>query len=139
MVASMPGTPDAVGGSSGLASPASKMLSILFVVGAILAQLMVGFAARKRILKAKNEDGSPERRLRLLENQDAWLDLPLFIGLGGTILAFIFISLDAGVSRILAYSSTAAGIIVAVTLRMYFFQPAREALIRETSAASNES
>lgn len=123
------------GGSSGetadLAPPTSVMLSILFIGFIVVGQVTIGFEARRRILKASSEGQSSAHRLRLLESQDTWLDLPLFVGLAGTILAFIFISLDAGISRMLAYSSTIGGILVAVIIRLAVYQPAREILIRE--------
>lgn len=126
------------GGTADPASPTSMMLSILFIGIIVVAQVMIGFEARRRIVKASSEAESSAHRLRLLESQDTWLDLPLFVGLAGTILAFIFISLDAGISRMLAYSSTIVGILVAVIIRLAVYQPAREILIRKSTAKESQ-
>jgi len=106
-------------------------LSVGFLCLALLTQILIGVAGRSKIIEAKNDSApSPLKRLQLLENRDVWLDLPLFAGLGFTVFAFILISLDAEMSRVLAYSSTVFGILSSVLLRLLVYQPARDELIR---------
>ncbi len=129
-IASMPGSSGGSLGGSELPEPSNLMLSVLFIGLVILLQFAVWFAARSRILRVSEEEESNANRMKLLDNQDTWLDLPLFVGLAGTILAFILISIDAGMSRMLAYLSTVLGILASVLLRLRYYQPTRERLIR---------
>ena len=70
-------------------------------------------------------------RLKRLENLDVFLDLPLFTGLALTVVAFILITLDAGMSRHFAYTSTVVGILSSVSLRIRYLYPLKERLIHE--------
>jgi len=66
-----------------------------------------------------NQKLDSEQKLILIDNMDIYFDLPLYIGLGATILAFIIIvSTGAVNSRIIAYVATLAGILVTVFLRI---------------------
>lgn len=133
LVASVPGGSGGEVSGDGIPEPANRMLSVVFIGLVIVVQLAVLLAARTKIASVAAEKGSIANRIKLLENQDTWLDLPLFVGLAGTICAFVLISIDAGLGRIFAYLSTVLGIIVSVVLRMRYYHPAREKMIRGTT------
>jgi uncharacterized membrane protein len=61
---------------------------------------------------------------------DVFFDLPLFTGLALTVVAFILITLNAGMSRHFAYTSTVVGILSAVSLRIRYLYPLKERLIQ---------
>ncbi|MCB1102805.1 MAG: hypothetical protein KDL10_10600 [Kiritimatiellae bacterium] len=113
------------------ASPAGTSLSMGFILAALAAQVLVWLKARNALNSVLTEGALPaDQRIALLENREGLVDLPLFVGLGFTVVAFIIISVNADMSRILAYSSTVFGILSAISLRLTYLQPIRESLIR---------
>jgi hypothetical protein len=104
---------------------------LMLVVVVIMSQGPCWWAARRKILEIQRDKLSdPALRLRRLENLDIFFDLPLYSGLALTICAFILITtFGVGVSRFLAYSTTFAGIIMSVLLRVGYLYPLREELI----------
>lgn len=91
---------------------------------------------------------SSNEKLTLLKNLDIYFDLPLYIGLGVTILGFIIITLGGLVeARAIAYTATLLGIISAVLMRLKLLKPAQDTLvetkeyreaIKDNSATNNE-
>jgi hypothetical protein len=130
---------DAAAAGSGLASGAapaqgradSALLSGTVVALSLLAHVAIWFWVRSK-LRSIEEDDKTEAALRLqrLENLDVFLDLPLFTGLALTVIAFILITFDAGMSRHFAYTSTVVGILSAVSLRVLFLFPLKERLVQ---------
>jgi hypothetical protein len=113
------------------AAVANPLLSGTVVLLSLLTHAVVWFWVRGK-LKALEDDevSAPALRLKRLENLDVFLDLPLFCGLALTVIAFILITLDAGMSRHFAYTSTVVGILSAVTLRIRYQYPLKERLLR---------
>ena len=68
-------------------------------------------------------------RLKKLDNADLFLDLPLYVGLLGTVASFIVMSFNPNISRLIAYSSTLVGIIFSVILRLTLQYPLKQSLI----------
>jgi len=92
---------------------------------------VVWFYVRGKIRRVEDDEGSAAiLRLKRLENLDVFLDLPLFTGLALTVIAFILIALDAGMSRHFAYTSTVVGILSSVSLRIRYQYPLKERLIQ---------
>ena len=109
----------------------SAMLSGIVVLASLAIHAVVWFIARGKIRTVEDDEVSPvPLRLKRLENLDIFLDLPLFTGLALTVVAFILITLDAGMSRHFAYTSTVVGILSAVSLRIRYMYPLKERLIR---------
>ena len=93
--------------------------------------MIVWFFVRGKIRQVEDDErATPLLRLKRLENLDVFLDLPLFTGLALTVFAFILITLDAGMSRHFAYTSTVVGILSAVSLRIWYQYPLKERLIQ---------
>jgi hypothetical protein len=123
-----------VSGESGAAVVAegtdNAFLSGTVVLISLAVHAIVWFYVRGKIRQVEDdENATAELRLKRLENLDVFLDLPLFTGLALTVIAFILITLNAGMSRHFAYTSTVVGILSAVSLRIRYLYPLKERLI----------
>ena len=109
----------------------SAVLSGTVVLISLAIHVIVWFFVRGKIRQVEDDErATPLLRLKRLENLDVFLDLPLFTGLALTVFAFILITLDAGMSRHFAYTSTVVGILSAVSLRIWYQYPLKERLIQ---------
>ena len=68
-------------------------------------------------------------RLKELENADIFFDVPLYIGLFGTISGFLLMVFSKHSSLVIAYSSTLFGIILSLVLRLALLYPLRKKLL----------
>jgi hypothetical protein len=109
----------------------NAFLSGTVVLISLAVHAIVWFFVRGKIRQVEDDEGATaELRLKRLENLDVFLDLPLFTGLALTVIAFILITLNAGMSRHFAYTSTVVGILSAVSLRIRYLYPLKERLIQ---------
>jgi len=109
----------------------SAVLSGTVVLISLAIHVIVWFFVRGKIRQVEDDERATALlRLKRLENLDVFLDLPLFTGLALTVFAFILITLDAGMSRHFAYTSTVVGILSAVSLRIWYQYPLKERLIQ---------
>jgi len=109
----------------------SALLSGTVVLISLAIHAVVWFFVRGKIRQVEDdEDATAALRLKRLENLEVFLDLPLFTGLALTVIAFILITLNAGMSRHFAYTSTVVGILSAVSLRIRYVFPLKERLIQ---------
>jgi hypothetical protein len=109
----------------------SAFLSGIVVLLSLAIHAVVWFFVRSKIRSVEDDENSPASlRLRRLDNLDVFLDLPLFTGLALTVCAFILITLNAGMSRHFAYTSTVVGILSSVSLRIRYQYPLKERLIQ---------
>lgn len=79
------------------------------------------------LIKKNGDD--PAMKMKKLENADIFLDLPLYVGLFGTVASFIVMSFNPQTSRLIAYSSTLIGIVISVILRTTVLFPYRQKLL----------
>ena len=118
----------------------SALLSGTVVLVSLAIHAVVWFFVRSKIRSVEDDEAAePSMRLRRLDNLDVFLDLPLFTGLALTVVAFILITLDAGMSRHFAYTSTVVGILSSVSLRIRYLFPLKERLILRTQIAQRAS
>jgi len=109
----------------------SALLSGVVVLLSLAIHAVVWFFVRGKIRSVEDDEAAAAAlRLKRLENLDVFLDLPLFTGLALTVIAFILITLDAGMSRHFAYTSTVVGILSSVSLRIRYLFPLKERLIQ---------
>jgi hypothetical protein len=109
----------------------SALLSGTVVLLSLVVHVVVWFYVRGKIRQVEDDESAvPALRLKRLENLDIFLDLPLFVGLALTVIALILIALNAGMSRLFAYTSTVVGILSAVSLRIRYIYPLKERLIQ---------
>ena len=69
----------------------------------------------------------------MLENAEIFFDVPLYVGLFGTVSAFLVMTFSPQSSRLIAYSSTLIGIIFSLVLRLIMQYPLRRRLINEAA------
>ncbi|HTS16416.1 MAG TPA: hypothetical protein VMP11_02475 [Verrucomicrobiae bacterium] len=118
------------GGPTTVAGADNALLSGTVVLLSLVVHAVVWFYVRGKIRQVEDDEAATaELRLKRLENMDVFLDLPLFTGLALTVIAFILITLNAGMSRHFAYTSTVVGILSAVSLRIRYLYPLKERLI----------
>ena len=80
-----------------------------------------------RSIKLNNE--TPELKIKELENVDIFFDVPLYIGLFGTVSSFLVMSFSPLSGKLIAYSSTLVGIIFGVVLRVVLLYPLKAKLL----------
>lgn len=115
--------------SNGSSGNNSMLLGITMLMATLFLQGTIWFVAKKKLEAIAGTLESAASKLKRIENLDIFFDLPLYAGLALTIFAFILITIDAGMSRIMAYSSTVIGILSAVSLRVIYLYPIREKLL----------
>jgi len=109
----------------------NAFLSGTVVLFSLVVHVVVWFFVRGKIRRVEDDESAPaELRLKRLENLDIFFDLPLSMGLALTVIALILIALNAGMSRLFAYTSTVVGILSAVSLRIRYLYPLKERLIQ---------
>ena|GEM_PF-4454403 len=117
-------------------SSASLTMFLIIVFGG--AQFFVFIRAKREFEVINGLTASGAIKGRHLENIEMFLDLPLYLGLFGSVLSFIIITLwPSQAGRLLAYVSTLFGIGFSGTLKFYYLYPTRRELIKasqETSA-----
>lgn len=130
--------PSVAAGAGETANPATSamgadnaLLSGTVVLFSLVVHVVVWFFVRGKIRRVEDDESAAAAlRLKRLENLDIFLDLPLFMGLALTVIALILIALNAGMSRLFAYTSTVVGILSAVSLRIRYLYPLKERLIQ---------
>ena len=81
------------------------------------------------VLGIRSSDDSAAMKLKQLENAEVFFDIPLYVGLFGTVSAFLVMTFSPQSSRLIAYSSTLIGIIFSLVLRLTLQYPLRRQLI----------
>ena len=79
----------------------------------------------------RSAEGSTDLKLKQLENAEIFFDIPLYVGLFGTVSAFLVMTFSPQSSRLIAYSSTLIGIIFSLVLRLTLQYPLRKHLIAD--------
>lgn len=78
-----------------------------------------------------NRKLSHQVKLEKIKNEEVLLDIPLYLGLGGTVLGFLMIAKGIPVSRELAYVSTVLGIIATAIMRVWLLRLRRSKLLED--------
>ncbi len=95
-------------------------------------QFSVYIAARNRISQIRNMPGDSSLKLRLLDNEENFFDVGLYMGLAGTAASLILLSMKVISASLMAgYSSTLFGIIFVAVLKIFHVRPYRSSLIVE--------
>ena len=105
----------------------------IFAVITVLqfASLMAAVAVLSGI---RSGNDAPEMKLKQLDNAEIFFDIPLYVGLFGTVSAFLVMTFSPQSSRLIAYSSTLIGIIFSLVLRLSLQYPMKRRLFREIAA-----
>ena len=86
----------------------------------------------------KNSVETFKLRLQKLENADIFFDVPLYVGLFGTVSAFLVMTFSPQNSRLIAYSSTLIGIIFSLVLRLLLLYPLRRELLAGNNSEADK-
>jgi len=111
-------------------------MSILSLVIIVFMQFTVYAKAISELKKIKELTGTAKLKLHQLKHADIFFDLPIYLGLLGTVSSFVIMLFDPGASRIVAYTSTIIGIIFSASLRIFYVYPFQKDLTNETETSS---
>ena len=103
----------------------------------IFLQFFAVYLAGRVVKKIVRSDFNASFKLASFKNADTFLDLPLYIGLFGSVSSFLLISFSPQSSRLVAYSSTLIGIIFSVIARLGILYPAKQKIIAEAALETN--
>ena len=70
-------------------------------------------------------------KIKQLDNASIFFDVPLYVGLFGTVSAFLVMTFSPQSSRLIAYSSTLIGIVFSILLKLTMEYPFRQQLLRQ--------
>ena len=105
-------------------------LIIFFVIQATLYALCI-----VKLKEIQKVNGSSKLKLKLLDNEDNMFDAGLYVGLGGTVVSLLVLTLNlAKVGLMAAYASTLFGIIFVSLLKIIHVRPVRRQLLIESEA-----
>lgn len=107
--------------------PYSSTGALAWIVGAFFVSAFIGanYCLYRKAMKEKDavaKDGAfgaVQSKLALLKEKGFWFDLPLYLGLLGTVIGFLIISWAeslAQVGRVVSYFSTITGILTSVII-----------------------
>jgi len=133
-------------GGYGLSSPISTKTRVenFIIPGIIISMFAVGQFVVIRHTKRKL-DGirasaySKEIKKAKLDNMDIHFDLPLYLGLLGSISSFMIILTMKSGGQMLAYTSTLIGIIASALMRIVLLCPYKDELLLESVSVSTEN
>lgn len=125
---------------AGFASQAKAIgrVSLYIFSGIIVIQFLVLFLGMTVLRFIDKSTDSVDVKLARLNNADIFLDLPLYVGLLGTVASFIVMTFNPQTSRLIAYSSTLIGIIISVFLRTTMLFPIKQHLVSEKVKLSGD-
>ena len=81
------------------------------------------------VSRIRRNKESAALKLKRLDNSDVIFDVPLYVGLFGTVSAFLVMTFSPQSSRLIAYSSTLIGIIFSLLLRLTMQFPLKNKLL----------
>ena len=110
-------------------SERAAVLSLGLFTGIIVIQILALFVAVNVFKRIRKADESAEVKLARIANADVFLDLPLYIGLFGSVSSFMVMSISSSGGQLIAYSSTLIGIIFCTCMRVGIMYPMKSKLI----------
>jgi len=114
-----------------------SFLVVVLMINIFIQKYCINLAKGK-ISQIQGQSINSSAKLSLMENLDIYFDLPMYFGLGMTILAFILITfLGAESARLWAYFSTLIGIGCTAYMRVNFLHKAKEAIINDIQLEVN--
>lgn len=106
------------------------MVSLLLILFFFILQIGIFFWSKSQVNTIKGSSHSAELQVKLVENEEPLFDMGLYIGLAGTILSLLFLSLghqDQGLMS--AYTSTLFGIMEVAIFKLYILRPFKAELL----------
>ena len=109
-------------------------LSLVSLIVFFSIQALIYVWCLTKLAQIRREAVLPRMKLRLLENEDLLFDAGLYVGFVGSVLSLILMSIGIGKISMMAYASTAFGIIFVSVLKIFHVRPLRRQLILESEA-----
>ena len=104
-----------------------SMLIFSVITALQLLAFGVGYVVVKGI---RCNSDSIAAKLKQLDNAGVFFDVPLYVGLFGTVSAFLVMTFSPQSSRLIAYSSTLIGIVFSLLLKLTMEYPFKQKLLR---------
>ena len=105
-------------------------ITLYSLVFFFLIQLFVYLLGVMKVQEIKKHPVPLNKKIELLENEEPFFDIGLYLGLGGTVFSLIFLAMGiVEASLIAAYASTLFGILGVATLKVLHVRPFRKKLI----------
>ncbi len=117
---------------------AGRVSAVIYAV--IITMQIAAFILAVFVLNSiKSAQSSSQTKLKEVDNADIFFDVPLYIGLFGTVSSFLVMSISPQSSKLIAYSSTLVGIIFSVVLRVILLYPFRRMLLTEEPSVGEKA
>jgi hypothetical protein len=113
-----------------------KTMPIVSLIAFFSVQAIIYIWCLSRLARIRRDAVPPSMKLRLLENEDLLFDAGLYVGFVGSVLTLILMSIGIGQISMMAYASTAFGIIFVSVLKIFHVRPFRRQLILESEVQS---
>ena len=105
----------------------------MLIFSVITALQLLAFGIGAVVVQGiKNNEESLQTKIKQLDNAAIFFDVPLYVGLFGTVSAFLVMTFSPQSSRLIAYSSTLIGIVFSLLLKLTMEYPFRQQLLRLT-------
>lgn len=115
-------------------SERAGLISLYIFTGIVILQILVLFIAAAVLRGIRKSADTAKVKLAKLANADIFLDLPLYIGLFGSVSSFMVMSFSSSSGQLIAYSSTLIGIFFCTGLRVFVQYPLKSKLISQAEA-----
>ncbi|MBO5923469.1 MAG: hypothetical protein J6Q81_03040 [Lentisphaeria bacterium] len=115
-------------------SERAGLISLYIFTGIIILQILVLFIAAAVLRSIRKSADTAKIKLAKLANADIFLDLPLYIGLFGSVSSFMVMSFSSSSGQLIAYSSTLIGIFFSTGLRVFVQYPLKSKLITQADS-----
>ena len=103
----------------------------MLIFSVITALQLLAFGVGSVVVNSiKNNAESVAVKIKQLDNAGIFFDVPLYVGLFGTVSAFLVMTFSPQSSRLIAYSSTLIGIVFSLLLRLLMEYPFKQKLLR---------
>lgn len=110
----------------------AEMVALAFF---LLVQAVLYGLSLAKLKEIQKQAGSSRLKLRLLDNEENMFDSGLYVGLGGTVLSLVLLTIQmVQIGLMAAYASTLFGIIFVSLLKIFHVRPYRRKLLIETEA-----
>ena len=110
----------------------------MLIFSVITALQLLAFGVGAVVVNGiKHTTDSVAVKIKQLDTANIFFDVPLYVGLFGTVSAFLVMTFSPQSSRLIAYSSTLIGIIFSLLLKLTMEYPYRKQLLR-LSEKNNE-
>jgi len=106
-------------------------LSLLSLIVFFVIQALIYVWCLTKLAEIRRQRLVARMKLKLIENEDLLFDAGLYVGFVGSVLSLILMSIGVGKISMMAYASTAFGIIFVSVLKIFHVRPLRRQLIMD--------